>query len=196
MVLSKRERYIVTVTLVSVAILVFDRLVLTPVQQRKTAMEDESQRVLGGLERARALFARKRQLSPKWRQMLDAGLKSDPAEAESQVLHAVRNWSQEAGLSLSSLRPERLAQKGELREITFQASGTGPMSAVAGFLWRLESSSLPVRATELQLGTRKEGTDDLTVQLRLSAVCQSPSPQTAPGVTAVPAPTEEGKDHD
>jgi len=190
MVLSKRERYIVAVTLIAVAGLGFDRLVLTPIQERKVAMERERQRVLGGLERARALFARKKQLGPKWQQVVEAGLKSDPAEAESQVLHAVRNWSQESGLSLSSLRPEHTAQKGELREITFQASGTGPMSAVAGFLWRLETSPLPIRVNDLQLGTRKEGTDDLNLQLRVSTLCHSPAPRSAPGTLATAAPAE------
>ncbi len=176
MVLSKRERYIAVVTLSVVAILIMDRLVLTPVRERRAAMEEETQQVLVDLERTRVLFARRKQLAPKWQTMLDAGLKSGPAEAESQVLHAIRNWSREAGLSLSSLRPERVKEKGKLREMTFMVSGTGRMSAVAGFIWRLESSQIPVRITEFQLGSRKEGTDDLSLQLRISALCQAADP--------------------
>ena len=174
MVLSKRERYIALATVIAVAILALDRLVLTPLQERRAAVQGEEQRVLADLERARVLFARKKRLWPKWQEMLDAGLKSGPEEAVSRVLHAVRNWSQEAGFTLSSLRPERATPKGELQEIIFQASGTGPMRGVARFLWRLESSSLPIRITDLQLGTRKEGTDDLSLQLRISALCLPP----------------------
>ena len=71
--------------------------------------------------------------------------------------------------------------RGELQEITFLAAGTGPMSAVAGFLWRLESSPLPVRVADLQLGTRKEGADDLSLQVRISALCQAAASSVATG---------------
>ena len=193
MVLSKRERYIVAATLIVLAILALDRFVLTPAQARKAAMEAQTQQALTEIERARVLFARRKKLAPTWRGLLDAGLKSGPAEAESRVLHAVRDWSQEARLSLSSLRPERMADKGELREISFRASGTGPMSAVAGFLWRLENASFPIRVTELQLGTRKEGADDLSLQLRISALCQAPGTETPTHAGAGPA-RKESKD--
>ena len=179
MIMSKRERFIATVTLAALAILVLDRFVFTPAHKRKVAIQEETQQIITNLERARVLFARKKKLAPEWRNLLDAGLRLGPTEAESRVLHAVRDWSQEARLSLSSLRPERMKDKGELQEITFRASGTGPMSAVTGFLWRLESSPLPIRVMELQLGTRKEGTDDLSLQLRISALCQSAGQQTS-----------------
>ena len=107
----------------------------------------------------------------------------------------VRDWSQEARLSLSSLRPERMKDKGELQEITFRTSGTGPMSAVTGFLWRLESSPLPIRVMELQLGTRKEGTDDLSLQLRISALCQSAGQQTSSHAASDTTVNKE-KNHD
>jgi len=195
LVLSKRERYIVAATLIVLAILVLDRLVLIPAQDRKATIEEQTQQALTEPERARVLFARRKKRGPRWRGILDAGLKSGPAETESRVLHAVRDWSQEAHLSLSSLRPERMTDKGELREVTFRASGTGPMSAVAGFLWRLENASFPIRVTELQLGTRKEGTDDLSLQLRISALCQALDAETPAHASAGPA-RNESKDNE
>ena len=51
-----------------------------------------------------------------------------------------------------------------------QAAGTGSMNAVSRFLWRVETAGIPLRVKEMQLGSRKEGADDLTVQLRLSTI--------------------------
>lgn len=184
MILSKREKYIVAAAIIAVAILLLDRLVLTPVWDRKAAMESETQRVLTELDHARLLFERRRQLSARWQEMLNAGLSADPEAAVGLVSRAVYGYSDEAGLSVSSLRPERLAQTGDLQETAFPVSATGPMSAVAGFLWRIENSTLPIRIRELQLGTRKEGTDDLTLQLRISALCRAPK-------TTVASRTEE-----
>ena len=82
----------------------------------------------------------------------------------------------------------------------FSVSGAGSMRAVAGFLWRLESSPLPVRLTELQLGARREGTDDLNLQVRLSALCQPPgpsepsTPRAGPAGTTAPAAMEDFDD--
>ncbi|HUS57229.1 MAG TPA: hypothetical protein VM141_01135 [Planctomycetota bacterium] len=173
MILSKREKYIAAGTLIGVAIFLLDSIIFTPLLEQRAAMAQEKQSILYKLERARLLFARKKKIEPQWNQTLAGGLNMNAAQAESNVLHAVRKWAQESSLTMNSVRPERVAKKSTLQEITFQAVGTGTMSAVAGFLWRLESATLPVRVASLQLGARKEGTDDLTLQLRISALCQS-----------------------
>ena len=170
MVLSKRERYIVAATIIAVSILVLDRYVLTPFLDHRAQIGAERQNLLREMERAMNQFARRRQMQQEWKEMLEAGLRRDASEAESQVLHAVRNWSQESGFSLSSVKPERIVQEGELQEITFQAAGTGSMRSVALFLWQLETAPLPLKVKELQLGSRKEGADDLSLQLRISAL--------------------------
>jgi len=123
--------------------------------------------------------------------MIAGGLKRDPAEAESQILQAVGDWARDAGLKMSSVKPERMPDKRSLQEISFQAAGTGPMNAVARFLWRLETSKVPIRIKELQLGSRKEGTDDLTLQLRLSTLYQAPEP---PAPSPADAPAESTGD--
>jgi len=59
------------------------------------------------------------------------------------------------------------------------------MNAIARFLWRVETAGIPIRLKELQLGSRKEGTDDLTLQLRLSTLYQAtPSPAPTSGAAA------------
>jgi len=184
-VLSKRERLIAITMLLAVGLFLLDRVVLTPLQDRKEAMARERDQALSDLERARALFDRSKQLAPRWKQAREAGLQSDVAASESAALHAVRNWAQESGLTLSSLRPVRSTspQTGALREIILQTSGTGPMRAVVGFLTRLETSSAPMRVADLQLGTRKEGYDDLTLQLRISALCDAATSDSRDGAT-------------
>jgi len=171
--LSTRERYIAAVTLIAVGIFAFDRLALRPLEARRARLAEERRRILAELEEARLLFARRRRTEPEWRELLGRGLATDAWEAASAVLHAVRNWSEESGLSLTSVQPEKAGEKGSLRELTFRAAGTGGIEAVAGFLWRLENASIPLRLTELQVGSRKEGADDLSLQVRISALVPS-----------------------
>lgn len=90
--------------------------------------------------------------------------------AESQVLHALGRWAGETGLGLVSLQPERLTEETLLPEIEFRASGTGSMATVSRFLWRLETAEIPLRIKGLQLTSRKDGQDDLSLQLTFSTL--------------------------
>ncbi len=170
MVLSKRERYVAIVSIIVVTLLLSDRYIVTPFLDRRAQVETEMQSLLGEMERATSLFKRRNLMEQKWQDMVSGGLVSDASNAESQVLHAVRNWSQECGLMLSSMKPERVVGEGNLQEITFLIAGTGTMSSVGQFLWRVETASLPLKIKEIQLGSRKEDADDLSLQLRLSAL--------------------------
>ena len=193
MILSKRERLIIVLAASALAAVVLYYYVATPLLDYRDALEGQKQKAQTEMDRATALLAHKRQIDPKWREMIAAGLKRDPAEAESQILHAVQDWSNETGLKLASLKPERLPDKKSLQEISFQAVGTGSMDAIARFLWRIETAKVPIRVKELQLGARKEGTDDLTLQLRLSTL-YLPARRPASTEAQAPAPSAGGKE--
>ncbi|HOF19029.1 MAG TPA: hypothetical protein PK082_08970 [Phycisphaerae bacterium] len=182
MVLSKRERYVLIGTCVAVGALALDRFVVTPLLDRRSEAETQRTNLTRKINQARTLIERQRLLTPRWQEMLRTGMKSDPAESESQVLHALRNWAEECGITLSLLKPERLTEKSRLPQIAFQASGTGNMNAVARLLWRIQTAKSPLCATEVQISARKEGSDDLSFQLRLSTVY-------SPSQPAKPVPT-------
>ena len=187
MVLSKRERYVLAATIVAVAALVLDRFIVTPFLKRRADTATEKEILLREMDIAVNQFARRKRMEREWKEMLQSALASDVSQAESQILHAVRNWAQESGLTLSSVKPERVPQEGDMQEITFQAAGTGPMRSVARFVWQLETASLPLKVTWLQLGSRKEGADDLSLQVRISALYlpAGPEPSTEPGTGPV-----------
>lgn len=184
--LSHRERSIAITAVAALLLLGLDRYALSPVLEARERIQAETQRLTAEMEEATSLFKRGKLVVRRWRDMTEKGLTEDPAEAESQVLHAVRNWSEETGLALSSVKPERLNQGDGVRQITFRAAGTGTMRAVGRFLWQMETADIPLRIHELQLGSRTEGRDDLSLQLRFStlyapAVERGPA---APGAAA------------
>jgi len=170
MVFTRREKTILAATIVALCVLVLDAYVLTPLLSQRAAAEAGRQRLLSEFAKANSLLKRRRLLGRKWHSMLADGLKRDPAEAESQLLRSLRNWSVDAGLRLSSLRPERSAERSQLPEITVHAAATGSMSAVSRLLWRIETARIPAKVEMLQLGSRKDGTDDLSLHLRVSTL--------------------------
>lgn len=170
MVLSRRERYILLGTLAAVAVLATDRLAISPMLDRLSAAEARRAALTAELGRAQALMGHRRELAPRWGEMVRTGMKNDPAEAESQILHAIRDWTEESRLGLSLLKPDRLTEKSRLPEIGFQASGTGSLGGVARLLWQIQTAPIPIKVAEVQISARKEGADDLSFQFRLSTI--------------------------
>jgi len=179
MVFSQREKIIVAATLAVLCVLVLDLYVLTPLLDEWSAAEAKRTDLSARMARAGSLIKRRRILGRTWRSMIDNGLKADPAEAESQILRSLRNWAYDARLNLSSLRPERSTEKTELPEITVHAAGTGSMSAVSRLLWRVETAKIPIKIRMLQLGSRKDGTDDLSLHLKISTLYSPPDAASA-----------------
>ena len=192
MILTKRERLITALTLIAVSIFVLDRYVLTPFLDDYSALEARKQKLQGDMKRANSLVARRQQVDQKWQQMLAGSLKQDPVEAESQVLHALRDWSEQTGLNLSALRPERSTDKTDLREITFHTAGSGPMSSISRFMWCLETAEIPIKLKMIRLSSRKEGIDDLSLELRFSTLYLAVQPPSA--VQASAQNTTKGAD--
>jgi len=172
---TKRERYIAIAAGAILGILAMDRVLLTPYLDRRARLSAEKKNLIEETRQARDLLSKQRELTAEWETMLKSGLKTGAAAAESETLNALRTWAEESGLTLASLKPGRSSQKGALREIMFQAVCEGPMSSVSRFLWRIESAMLPVKITDLQLAAKKEGADDLSLQVRVAALCIAPA---------------------
>jgi len=170
MVFTKREKIIIAATIAALSLLGLDVYVLTPLLNERAAAEVKRSRLTAEMVQARSLLERRRLLGQKWHRMLADGMKHDPAEAESHLLRSLRNWCAEVGVNLSSLRPERSAEKSTLPEITVDVAGTGSMQGVSRLLFRIETARVPAKVRMLQIGARKDGTDDLSLHLKVSTL--------------------------
>ncbi|HEV8292329.1 MAG TPA: hypothetical protein VGP94_10410, partial [Tepidisphaeraceae bacterium] len=134
MILSRRERYIVIGTVVVVGFLGLDQLVLTPLFDRREVVQAQTTQRLEELARANALFTNRTRLNRKWTEMSGTTLKTDGSTAESQIMRALSDWAVEAGLNLSSAKPERAEKERQFMKITFRANATGNMAAISRFM--------------------------------------------------------------
>ena len=53
-------------------------------------------------------------------------------------------------------------------------SGTGTVKQIGNFLYKIQTASIPVRVTDVQVNSKKEGTDDLIIQIGISTVYLAP----------------------
>jgi hypothetical protein len=182
MILSRRERYIVIGTVVVVGLLALDRLLLTPLIERRQVIDAQMRLAREEVSRNTQLLDNRIRLNRKWNEMSGATLKTDGSTAESQIIRAANDWAGESGLNLSSVKPERAEKEKQFMKITFRANATGNMAAISKFMWRLQTSKVPIRVTDLSITTRRDGVDDLSLDLGISTLYLPPEP--AKGETA------------
>ena len=167
--LSKRERIILIATIASVGLFVAVKFVIDPVQAKRDELESQRQQLLGDLNEAELLIGNHARMQKKWDMMLSDGLRSE-TEAESRILSALWEWSGAANMATSSIRPERISSERGLQEMIFAVTGRGTLESIAYFLWQIETAALPVKIKDMQLGSRSEAGDSMSLQLHLSAL--------------------------
>jgi hypothetical protein len=194
-VLNKRERYIGFATAGVMALLVLDHFLISPLFARRTQVEADTQTMAVERNRANQLFASSPRMNVRWKEMLASGLKSDLTEAQSQAMQSLNTWAHDAGVMISSLQPDpidRLSKK-DLQQPSFRLSGTGTMRAVTRFLWSVQTARIPMRVITIDLSSRKEGTDDLMMNLTVSTLALAPQSGATvaggPGSANAPRPT-------
>jgi hypothetical protein len=170
MAMGKRERIIAVVAGLVVGALVLDRLFITPWLERWDIARTRAAAAERELEDARQTIDNDLRAQRNWRDMSGGTVQSDAAAAESQVLNRVRNWAQDAGLSLTSIKPEAAVPQKGYQRVTIRATATGSMRNVARFLFAVENADVPLRVSDMQIVTRREGTDDLTLQVGLATI--------------------------
>jgi len=169
MVLSKRERILAIATLVVLGALALNATLIKPLSERRQQTTNAKLELEAQIAEAQNTFERRKLLERKWKGLLPSDMRSD-ADTESRIARAMNEWSRQTRLTLTSVKPERSTTDKGMNEIMFVVAGRGGLEAVASFLYRLETSELPVKVTEMQLGSAGESTDSMSLQLRISAV--------------------------
>lgn len=178
--MSRREKLIAIVTLMLAALFIGDRLALAPALAYRDRLRDEAHRQQQARETGEQLFAGLDTLEQRWSALRGSGLTNSAADAESRLSQAVSGWATDADLSLTSLAADRVEGDGRLPRVHVRVAGTGAMAQVVAMLAQLSSAALPVRVQELQLAARRDESERLTVNMRLSTLYVSDQPPASP----------------
>ena len=183
MAMNKRERWVGIITVAVLALLGVYQFVVDPLLIRRQELAREIADARDAVQRNEDLSDRSKRAGRQWREMISGGLRKDASETESVLLHSLRDWAQDANMSLSGLTPARPEKDKDFYRITVRATGSGRMESIGRFLHRIQTATIPVRVSELQINSRgREGNDDLSIQMSISTVYLAPENEKRPGV--------------
>jgi Tfp pilus assembly protein PilO len=193
MILTHREKRIAVISVAGLVLLLLYYFVLGPYMDERTDIANRSDALNKQLADANDLFDSKLRLTKVWSGLQKVGLTVDSSTAESQAEQAVIDWADSCGMTLVGLRPGKTAQEGKFQTISFNVTGTGSMPDIARMTWALESATIPIRVSDMQLKPRKEGTDDLLATFTVSALCLPPENHTPTDRAVSSASTGNGE---
>lgn len=168
----KRERLLILGAAICVALLLGDRLVVSPLANLWKERADRIAILQKDLARTELLLEREEDIRDRWNEMRSRSLPASQAEAERVTLDAIASWSRSSGLQVSSIRPQwRAEEKGGERRVDFRLSADGGLGQIARFLYELERDNTPARVEDLDITSRDDNGRMLGVDIRFSAIC-------------------------
>lgn len=170
MAMTRREKGIAIAAAAVVGLLAGDYFILSPFLEHRSQLAMQRQQLQAELDDAKQTKLASQAAARKWRQYKQAGLQTDASATENNLLNEIRKLSAESRLTLVSLRPDRASTEKGLVEMSFQATAQGNMRAMSSFIYKIETTTLPIRIREVQIASRTDATDDLTMQMRISTL--------------------------
>lgn len=176
MILNRRERYIAIGAAVALGALVVNQFALTPLLARQEILRSDVRAADDQLKDKLKQIEIGKRSEQVWSDMQAKGLKDVKEAAEYQLLTTLDSWRKESGLPQPSVNPERTESDKHFFRMTYLVTVSGSMSSIGKFLSKVEKASIPVRITDIQVGSRQEGgsKDDLSLMMRLSTLVVNP----------------------
>lgn len=169
-----REQWLGLVGAAMLAILLGDRLVLTPLTRTWKARAERIADLRRSVEQGIVLLDREKDIRERWQKMRTNTLSAEISVAESQVLKAFDGWSQDSGVSISSIRPQWKRGGDDSMNLECRADVSGSLSSLTRFLYLAERDPLALKVDAIELTTRDNQAQQLTLGMQVSGLVITP----------------------
>jgi hypothetical protein len=173
--IPNRQRALMIGVGAMIGLYILDAVIIEPLYHLWQAHTVEIQRLDTLVTNGRGTIARQAQIERVWSEMQASALPRDPAQAEQDVISAFDRWGRANNVELGSIRPQwkrGATDKYSLLECRVDASGT--LATLSRFVYELEHSPLALRVDSVELTSRDDYGQKLTLGLIVSGLRLSP----------------------
>ena len=170
-----RQRTLVIITGAALGLLILEYWVRVPLTNLWQAHATEIAKLQKNVAAGKYTIARASQIERRWADMQTNALPKDPAQAEQDVISAFDRWGRANNIELSSIRPQWKrggTDRYSLLECRVDATGTIP--TLSRFMYELERSPLALRVDSIEMTSRDDSGQKLTLGLIVSGLRLSP----------------------
>jgi len=170
MTIQNRQQWLAVLAIGAVALLTADRLVLTPLTRSWKERSARLAQLRTSVADGERLLSREDTIRQRWNTMRAGALSNDVAVAESQVLKAFDRWSQESRVGITSLKPQWKPTLEDYTTIECRVDAFGNLGTLTRFLHCLEKDPLALKVDSLDITSRDDDGQQLTLALQVSGL--------------------------
>lgn len=167
---NKREKMIAIVTGCVLGLVLIYTEVVSPLMASQDSLTKEIRTLEAGRDLDNRILNKAHSQEKAWAALTHGQLPANQSAAESQLLDNLFKWAQASRLTITSQKPERTEKEKDLMRLTYRVAGNGGMEQIAAFLWEIQNAKIPVRISDVTISTRKDGTDDLSINVGISTL--------------------------
>jgi hypothetical protein len=171
---ANRQRLLLILAGTVIALLLGDRMILQPLlrgwKERAARIAELEKQITQG----KALLDRADSLQTRWHLMETNTLPAEISGAESQLLRGFERWSAGTSITISSLQPQWKRNEDDYMTLEYRADAAGTTESLARFLYNLEKDPMGLRVESMQLISRDDRGQNISLGLVVSGLLLNP----------------------
>ena len=172
---SQRQRLLMILAGAAVLLLVLDSAVFTPLTAAWRARSAEIARLTRLVADGRSSIARADRTRAMWAEMQQQAIPAEPAKAEQDLVTAFDRWGRAGGVELGSIKPQwKRGANNRYSLLECRVDASGSLNAITRFLHEVEKSPLALRIDSIELTSRDDSGNRLTLGLLVSGLRFAP----------------------
>jgi hypothetical protein len=174
--IENRQKLLVIIAGAALALLALDRLILTPLGHVWSARSQRIAELQKNLAQGKQLLDREGTIRGRWSNMASNTLPTNLSMAESKVLKSVDHWTQDSGISFTSIKPQWKQNEDDFVTLECRADAFGDMSSVVRFLYDLEREPMGLRVEDVEISSRDNEGQQLALGVRFTGLVLTGEP--------------------
>lgn len=173
--MGNRQQLLAVLAIAALALLVGDNLVFTPLARAWKARSDRIADLKRSATRGSLLLERESAIRTRWEYTRTNALAGEVAVAENQLLSAFDRWSRDSRIGISAIKPQWKRSAEDFATLECRVDAFGSLSSLTRFLYEIERSPLGLKVDTVEITSRDERGEQLTLGLQVSGLQLTPT---------------------
>lgn len=177
--LSKREKYILYLSVAIIGLVLFDRVVLRPVTNKIKKLNEEIELQEKKLQRYLYILTQEDTITQEHKKYTENVMQASSDEEEkSKLLTAIEELARKSSVSLKNVKPGKTEREGPYNKYTVDIETESKIAYLADFMYQLEKSPRLLRVKEFILAPQQRKSSTLKARMTITQLLVAPPGKT------------------
>ncbi len=160
----------------ALALMVGDNFIIEPLRAGWRERADEIKKLQEDVKKGADLLKQKQRLEDRWQNMQTNTLPNDVSQAQNELLKALARWEQDSRLKIDRIAPQ-WKPGDDFTTLECRVDASGSMDAAVRFLYDVEKGPPGMKVDVVEISSRDNNGQQLTLGLQLTGLILSPPKQ-------------------